>query len=267
MIQTFRELERAFLLNVPAGPLRHDNTKTNKWWDAGAHLRHHVEFLLVLKGIKPCVLFLKNKVEHNTVFSTVIIDILVPTMNRLGLWSYGFNISFECGEWVFYDTRSSLLPQITKIFLTDYASKDISKTGDYSAECSEMPFLVPELEVAQALGYPIRSDASRSYCYVNIQDITEMNVLASHGRPPPWCCVYGMGYGSPEGNEEDWMKILTHYHTCAEAAREFGTELRLHVLKHEKMTAWLARNPGWLVGPAPWRGRIGLKLREMMSMP
>lgn len=265
-MQTFRELERQFLLNVSVGPLRHDNTTTDKWWEAAAHLRHHVEFLLVLKGLKPCVLFCKNSLENTSVFSTVIMDILIPIMNQLNLWSYGFRISFESCEWVFYDTRSSLLPQITKIFLTDYTSKKVNRTGAYPAADSDKRYLVDHLEVAHALGYPIRSDASDAGFSVNIQDVTEMDVLESAGRPLPHCCVYGMGFLSPEGNEDDWIKILKHYHSCAEAARKFGTELRL-VLRHEKMTDWLERNPGWLVGPVPWLGTSGPKLREISGRP
>ncbi|KAG8167115.1 hypothetical protein KVR01_002804 [Diaporthe batatas] len=262
----FREMERDFLLKVPVGPLRHDDTTTKYWWDGAAHLRHHVEFLLVLKGVKPCVLFSKNKPEHTSVFSSVVMDILIPVMNHMQLWSYGFKISFECLEWVFYDARSPLLPQITKIFLTDHTSKKVDRTGAYPAKDSDKPYLVPHLEVAQALAYPIRSDHFDSDCYVNIQDATEMDVLECMGRPRPHCCVYGMGFGSPVGNEDDWMKILTHYHKCAETARKFGTDLRL-VLKHEKMTAWLTSNPGWLVGPVPWVGRSGPKLQEISDKP
>ncbi|KAH8747080.1 hypothetical protein F5883DRAFT_529081 [Diaporthe sp. PMI_573] len=264
---TFRELERRFLLNVPVGPLRHDDTTTNKWWNGAAHLRHHVEFLLVLKGIKPCVLFSKNKPENTSIFSTVIIDILVPIMNQVGLWSYGFKISFECGEWVFYDARSSLLPQIKRIFLIDYTSKKVDKTGAYPDEDSENRYLVPHLAVAHALGYPIRSEAFSNSFFIKIQDETEMDVLESRGWPYPHCCVYGTGFGSPVGNDADWIKILTYYHTCEKAAQTVGTTLRLHVLSHEKMTAWLELNPGWLVGPAPWLGISGPRLREISDVP
>lgn len=259
-MQTFRELEREFLLNIPAGPLRHDDTTTEKWWDAAAHLRHHLEFLLVLKGIKPCVLFVRNKEDHLPTFSTIIIDYLVPIMDRLDLWSYGFRLSFMCGDWVFYDCRSPLMPQISKVFLTHPFAKQLDTTGAYGED--EKPYCVPDLEVAQALGYPIRSDAYRGGHWIYIRDETEMQVLIRKGRPQPLCCVQGMKFRCPEhGSEADWIKVLVFYHKCETAAGEVGTMLCLCV-QHPEMTAWLERNPGWLTGPAANFGRSGPRLRD-----
>lgn len=263
-MQAFRDKERDLLLNVPAGPLRHDNTKTDKWWAAGAHLRHHVELLLVLRGLKPCVLFCKDRLEHTPTFSAVVADCLVPVMDRLGLWAYGFRLGFQCRSWVLYDERSALLPQVRKIFLTDRVVKELDGTGAYSTEDeAHFEFLVPNIDVARALGYPIRADSFRGGPWVNFRDETEMEVLVSMGRPQPLCCVTAMGFGCPVGGPADWVDMLVYFNKCEQAAKSVGTKLWFHISHNEKMEAWLEYNPGLLVGPGPWVGGSGPSLHKL----
>lgn len=263
-MQDFRDQERDILLNIPVGPLRHDDSATDKWWTAAAHLRHYFEFFLVLKGIKPCVLFMKHTPDHETTFSTIIIDSLVPIMDRLDLWSYGFKISFMCGEWVFYDARSPAMPQINKIFLTHPGDKTIDTTGAFPIQ--ENLYRVPHLEVAHALGYPIHSDGVESRRWINIRDVTEMDALVSLGRPEPICCVQGMIFSCPVGSEEEWVDILTYYYRCEQAARSVGTDLVLYTESHPEMTAWLELNPDFLDGPLAHAGRSGPKLHAFVEI-
>lgn len=263
-MQTFRDEERDILLNVPAGPLRHDESCTDKWWIAAAHLRHYFEFFLVLKGIKPCVLFLKHTPDHETTWSTLFIDCVIPLMDRLDLWSYGFKISFMCGDWVFYDARSPVMPQISKIFLSHHMDKVYDITGAFPIE--ENTYRVPHLEVAHALGYPIRSGGFDSQRWVNIRDETEMGVLASLAPPEHICCVQGMIFSCPVGNEDEWADVLAYYYRCEQAARSVGTQLALLTENHPEMTAWLERNPGWLAGPDADLGRSGPKLHAFMEI-
>lgn len=263
-MQTLRDQEREILLNIPAGPLRHDDSSTDKWWAASAHLRHYFEFFLVLKGIKPCVLFLKYTPDHEITFTTVVINSLLPIMDRLDLWSYGFKISVMSGDWVFYDARSHAMPQISKIFLTHPADKELDTTGTFNMR--ENMFGVSPLEAAHALGYPIRSDGFDSQRWITIRDETEMGVLASLAPSEHLCCVQGMSFSCPVGNEDEWAEVLAFYYRCEQAARSVGTQLALLTETHPEMTAWLERNPGWLVGPDADLGRSGPKLHAFAEV-
>lgn len=263
-MQTLRDQEREILLNIPAGPLRHDDSSTDKWWAAAAHLRHYFEFFLVLKGIKPCVLFLKHTPDHEKTFTTVVINSLLPIMDRLDLWSYGFKISVMSGDWVFYDARSHAMPQISKIFLTHPADKELDTTGTFNMQ--KNMFGVPPLESAHALGYPIRSDGFDSQRWINIRDETEMDVLVSMGRPEPICCVQGMIFSCPVGSEEEWMDVLAYYYRCEQAARSVGTDLSFYTQSHPEMTAWLEVNPDFLDGPQAYAGRSGPKLHAFVEI-
>lgn len=233
-------------------------------------MRHYLEILLVLKGIKPCTLFVKFSLDNVWIFSTVVIDCLVPIMDRLDLWSYGFRISMRAGQWVFYDARSSAMPLIDKIFLTHASVKCM----DRIAYPEESFFGVPEQEIAVALGYPIAFNAPDAGHPVHIRDATEMEVLVSSGWPPPQCCVQGTVFDCPsrEGAESarannlDFFKVLGYYYRCEQAARSVGTELQLFTGFHPEMTDYLVDNPGTLDGPAASLGRSGPSLIVVMEM-
>ncbi|KAJ0123977.1 hypothetical protein J7T55_012450 [Diaporthe amygdali] len=253
--KAFREQEREILLGVPTGLRRHGKITSDKWWWAAAHMRHHLEFFFVLRGIKPCLLFQDYSTKYTPIFSTIIIDCLVPIMDRLDLWSYGFNLSFYSFEWVFYDARCNKLPQITKIFLTHAFIVRRDDTGAYPYK--ENPFGVPDLEVAQALGYPIRADSLEGSRMVAIRDVTEIDALAAMGRPEPHCCVVGMGFECAEGDRIEWMRVVLHFLVCQQAARSVGTELILSTYEHPEMSAWLNLNLGVLGGQVETVDTIG----------
>lgn len=273
MTQAFRDQERDILLNAPPGiqvnsgqdaDLSDDSTR-GKWWMGAAHLRHHLEFLLVLKGIRPCMLFMKYAPQNVTIFSTVVIDCLVPIMDRLNLWSYGFRVSFMSDEWTFYDSRSTMMPQITKVFLTHPTAKDLDPTS-----YPEDHFWgVGDSEIAMALGYPVAFDNALNGGSVHIRDTTEMDVLESRGWTDDPCCVQGMIFNCPQGEamspENDPLKVLMFYYRCEQAARSVGTQLQLFTDYHPELTEYLAGMPGFLDGPEVFLGSSGPALQLLME--
>lgn len=251
--QEFRDKEREIALNAPQGTCvvqgdvtsRRDDSDEDKFWTGAAHLRHHLELLLVLRGVKPCVLFLKYDHDNDPFFSTVVMDCLIPIMDRLDLWSYGFGISCESGIWVFYDARSPELTLVKKAFLTSDCVKNMNPEAypdrDYPG--------TPDHETAQALGYPVPFDDWQSGLFVAIQDATELDVLARRGCPEDQrCCVPGMAFKIPEEEESAWKKVLDFHRKCVETAKSVGTELILFTDECYEMADWLEANPGILDG-------------------
>lgn len=221
----------------------------NKFWTCAAHLRHYLEFLLVLKGLKPCLFFLKYAAENGPLFSTVVIDCLVPVMDRFDLWSYGFSISFHTGSWVFYDTRSPKVSLVREVFLTRHDGPG-----------------APDRVVAEALGYPIHFDNWRSGRFVIIRDATELNVLVSSGWPKEdSCCVQGTSFTCPEGDEAVWTEVLDVYHRYMRAAGSLGTELVLFIGDYREMFDWLMEKPYMLEGPVEFQSHGGPTLNEVMD--
>lgn len=254
-MQAFRNQERAIALNPPidstvGSDTRTDDNSNEKFWTGAAHLRHHLEFLLVLKGVKPCVYFFRYEPENKALFGSVIVNCLIPIMDRFDLWSYGFRITGQSGEWIFYDCRSPKMPLITKIFLTDPKVKAMDPV---TYPNDEFPF-TPDSETAEAIGYPVPFDDWRNGCFILFRDATELDVLAAAGWPEDErCCVQGMAFTCPAGDESVWKKVLDYYRQCQEAAKSVGTELVLCTGEYPEMTAWLEENPGMLDGLA-WQG-------------
>lgn len=246
------------------------STRNEKWWWAAAHMRHYLEFLLVLIGLKPCVLFVRHTIDNGAIFSTIILDALVPIMNRLGLWSYGFQLGFCQGEWVLYDARSPKRSEVEKIFLTPDFVREMDQTGAFPAK--DKMYYVPNLEVAHALGYPILSDAIQTDSepsWIQIRDATELHELERLGRPPPSCCVQGMIYCCPAAGaagEADWKEVLAHFFRCETVADDMGTQLGLWTLGHKGLNAWLKQNPGWLCRRSSGIAFSGPRLFSLMGM-
>lgn len=256
-MQSFREKEREITLNAPKGSCVGDHVSSfsddkpdDKFWIGATHLRHHLEFLFVLKGIKPSLLLMKYADDNSPLFSTVMIDCLVPIMDRLDLWSYGFSISFQSGYWVFYDARSPKLPLVKKAFLTHLAVK-LSDPVTYPEDNLAG---IPDSETAQALGYPVPFDDWLSGHFLCFRDATELKTLVSSGLPEGRReCVQGMAFTCPAGDELVWKKVLDLHRQCVEVAKSVGTELVLYTGKHPEMSAWLEENPDILDGIS-WLG-------------
>lgn len=235
-VQAFRDQEREIILNAPASyeeaPSCSNESTGGKWWFGAAHLRHYVEFLLVLKGYKPCLLFHKYAFDFGPIFSTVIIDCLVPIMDRLDLWSYGFGLSLQTGNWVFYDARSPLMPLVDKIWLTHHTIKE-----KYPAA---YPPLTDHRQVAQTLGYPVPFDDFPSGRWICIFDTTEKDVLVSMGWSEPCRGVEATTFGCPVGGFDEWGKVFCYSDMCELEARSVGTVLELDTSCYPEMTSFLA---------------------------
>lgn len=229
--------------------LRRHGRPNNKFWPGAAHLRHYLEFLLVLQGLKPCLLFLKYASENDPLFSTVVIDCLVPVMDRFDLWSYGFSIGFHTGSWVFYDTRSPKLSLVREALLTRHDDPG-----------------VPDKVVSEALGYPFHFDNWQRGRFVTIRDATELEALVSSGWPKAnSCCVQGMSFTCPEGDEAVWKKVLDVYNGYRRAAASLGTELVLFIGDYREMIDWLMEKPYMLEGPVEFQGHGGPTLNEVID--
>lgn len=89
----YRDAERQFLLD-----LEHDTVRNlypqgpEPKCHAVAHLRHHVELLLTLKGMKPCVPFVSPKPTGIATMDNMVLRCLVPLMEQFDLESYGFKL-------------------------------------------------------------------------------------------------------------------------------------------------------------------------------
>lgn len=255
-MQDFRDKEREVTLKSSKGCYvgnrkvsRRHGRPGNNFWPCAAHLRHYLEFLLVLKGLKPSLLFLKYATENEPLFSTVVIDCLVPVMDRFDLWSYGFSITFHTGSWVFYDTRSPKVSLVRDVFLTRHNGPG-----------------VPDRVMAEALGYPIHFDNWSSGRFVAIRDSTELNVLVSRGwRKEDSCCVHGTSFTCPEGDEAVWMEVLDVYSRYRKAAGSLGTELALFIGDYREMIDWMMEKPYMLDGPVEFQRYGGPTLNEVID--
>ncbi|KAG8156950.1 hypothetical protein KVR01_013172 [Diaporthe batatas] len=242
--KAFRDQERDIVLNAPRGCVasnpvagfeelpalhRSDNCPEGQFWAGAAHLRHHIEILLTLKGVKPCVMFYRFVGGNKRLFSSVVIDCLVPIMNRFDLWSYGFRISFKSGCWVFYDARFQKMPLITKVFLTH---ETVMQADPDTYDPQYYPG-VPDSLCAEVLGYPVPFEDFQKGYSVIFRDTTEMEVLATRGWPEDErCCVQAMHFTCPEGPNREgnsWNTVNEFFLRCRAAARTVGTDLCLCV--------------------------------------
>lgn len=88
-----REAEREFLLNL-------DRESMTKMYNPGglpkchpvAHLRHHLQVLLALKEVQPCVPFVSPGDTGTAVMNAMVLRCLVPVMEQLDLESCGFRL-------------------------------------------------------------------------------------------------------------------------------------------------------------------------------
>ncbi|POS80306.1 hypothetical protein DHEL01_v201289 [Diaporthe helianthi] len=259
--KAFRNLEREITLDAPDGSRvghgggsivfsHSDNPPNDKFWIGAAHLRHHLEFLLVLKGIKPCVLFVKYGPDNTPLFSTVVIDCLVPIMDRLDLWSYGFSITFQTEQWVLYDTRSPKAALVKKVFDVHVSEKYMNQ-DEYPEDT--IPG-VPNSEIGRALGYPVPFDDFADGRWVHFRDNTELEALVERGWSNYVCCVQGMAFSCPPGGDESvWKKVVDLYRRCQDAARDVGSDLLLFTGKYPELTAWLEEDPSVADG-LTWAG-------------
>ena len=88
-----REAEREYLVNLD----RESITKMHNQGDSPkchpvAHLRHHMQVLLVLRGFKPCVPFVSPKETGVAVMREMVLRCLVPLIEQFDLESFVFKL-------------------------------------------------------------------------------------------------------------------------------------------------------------------------------
>lgn len=88
-----REAEREFLINLDRDSVtKMHNPSDSPKCHPVAHLRHHLQVLLVLMGVKPCVPFVSPKGTGTAVMGEMVLRCLVPLMEQFDLESYGFKL-------------------------------------------------------------------------------------------------------------------------------------------------------------------------------
>lgn len=88
-----REAQREFLLNLDRDSIaKMHNPSDSPKCHPVAHLRHHLQVLLALKGIQPCIPFVSPRETGTAVMNEMVLRCLVPVMEQLDLESYGFRL-------------------------------------------------------------------------------------------------------------------------------------------------------------------------------
>jgi len=227
----FKTRERNFFLALSGAQSRKasDGDSSDPMY-ATCHMRHHVEFLLTLKEIKPCTLFVHGTAQD--LFTEMVQKCLKPVVEKYKLARYGFHLQqithqmpttahhgFQNG-WVFADTRSSLWPEVNYLFLTPNTRK------------------ADEDRIGKALGYPIDSAIGRGSTFRAV-DYTEMDDIkaATHKEV---CCVSAFEFfcGTGFGHFKD---LMVHYNKCMTAAEDVGTLLKVDLSGHRELEAWVTR--------------------------
>ncbi|KAH8675477.1 hypothetical protein BX600DRAFT_432055 [Xylariales sp. PMI_506] len=199
-------------------------------WYAACHLRHHIEVLLTLKGVKPCTLFASPGDDVSgaaAIFNDLILKCLAPVIDRFNLMLYGFNLKYLGtdvltsdlghpgfkGDWVLADTRSDKWPLVQDIFFQPQPERRFEESA-----------------VGEALGYPARAGDNT----IRFTDETEHQVLLREIGPDV-LCVDGMEFYCDGGNLRVWADINAFFRRCADAAKEAGTTLKIDMEGYSQM--------------------------------
>ncbi len=193
----FTRLEREFLLALTPSDCRALGVEGDKAnIRVACHMRFHVEFLLTLKGIKPCVMICHGK--DTVVFTRLVHQVLKPVMEKYNLEEYGFTLRqmpsltlMEMGRpkpdvffkdgWIFADTlalssnswtlpsisgKALLWPEIQKVFFSPttihVSREDLNEYQD---------------RIGKLLGYPVRSPRQADQNEILYMDETERLAL------------------------------------------------------------------------------------------
>ncbi|TVY19352.1 hypothetical protein LARI1_G003576 [Lachnellula arida] len=198
---------------------------------AACELRHYMEVLLALKGIKPCTLFTNPSAQE--IFTELVQVCLKPVIKKYRLARYGFHLQqithpmpttvhqgFQ-NAWVFADTRSPLWPEVKQVFLTPNRGK------------------VDEYRVGMALGYPIGRAVSdhSTQLYFRALDKTEMQDMKISAP------ISAYGFFTRAG-EDHFAGILMHFDRCCQAAKDVGTKLEMDLSCHRKLQAFFEQTSG-----------------------
>ncbi|TVY78227.1 hypothetical protein LSUE1_G004195 [Lachnellula suecica] len=193
---------------------------------AACHQRHHIEFLLVLKQIKPCALFAAYGPAQE-VFTEMVKQCLKPVFKQHKLARYGFHLQqithpvpttvhsgFQDG-WIFADMKSALWPEVNSLFLTPNKGK------------------ADEKRVGKALGYPV-VHGPREFRAVDYTEMDDMRKAT--GREV--CCVSAYEFTCASGSKH-YQPVILNFERCRKAAEDVGTNIRLDLEEYEELEMWM----------------------------
>ncbi|KUI67466.1 hypothetical protein VM1G_03111 [Cytospora mali] len=239
----FRSAERQYLLNLDSGLSKkmrsgEDGEEVLPDMYPVSHVRHYMEVLFVLKGLKPCTLFFLHHHDDSAarILTGVVVRCLAPALERFGIESYGFRLHYIAtdiltmyqhnykGAWVLVDTGSSKWPLVRDVFFK-----------------AEPERLVPEQIICSALGYPVkvRPNMERQ---VQFKDEDEWKVLRGVLGEGKVCCVDGTEFSCSDGNPTEWQDIMHFFDKCRDVALEVGTQLQICADLHPALRAWGKEN-------------------------
>ncbi|KUI53271.1 hypothetical protein VP1G_00622 [Cytospora mali] len=239
----FRSAERQYLLNLDSElskKLRSGEDGVEVLPDTYpvSHVRHYMEVLFVLKGLKPCTLFFLHHHDDSAARSLtgVVVRCLAPALERFDIESYGFTLHYIAtdvltmyqhnynGAWVLADTESSKWSLVRDVFFK-----------------AEPERVVPEQIICSALGYPVKVH-SEMECQVQFKDDDEWKVLKEILGEDKVCCVDGVEFACSEGDPTEWQDIMHFFDECRDAALEVGTQLQICADLHPALKAWDKEN-------------------------
>ncbi|KAI9054428.1 hypothetical protein LZ554_001590 [Drepanopeziza brunnea f. sp. 'monogermtubi'] len=201
--------------------------------------RFYVQLLMVLKGIKPCLMFYHRAAPY--VLDRLINYALRPVLKKYGLLSYGFTlqqitnpkhasypqgyrINWE-GGWIFADMRSSLWPgYILNTFLPRVlqTQDDLLESGD---------------RLCKVFGYPVprypREEPFRQVIYYDETEHVELSKLTD--KDPSEGFVPGFRYFDNDGDITTWRDCVIHYLKCMDEMERMGRSLVLDSHGHPKL--------------------------------
>jgi hypothetical protein len=203
----FQAWEREYLLGLDSEMNRKVRTGADgKLIDTSttfplAHLRHHVEVLLTLKGVNPSAVLCKAHHDDSltNVLTGVVLKCLAPLLDAFAIESYGFRLRYlpadvltagpraraRRGNWVLADTLSPMWPLVRDLFF-----KDDRPAGRR----------VPARLVAAALGHPVDLRGGPAQYEVRLYDDTEERILKS-AVDEKVCCVEALHFPCGPGGE------------------------------------------------------------------
>lgn len=222
----FKVRERNFFLAMPVSQCRKISPENPTPMYGACHMRHHIEFLLALKGIKPCTIFAHYTAQN--IFTEMVEKCLKPVFDKYKLLQYGYYLGQITHKmpttvhrgfqhaWVFADTRSSQWPEVKDVFLTPH----------------DQP--IEDTRVGKVLGYPVVNGKAT----FRAVDYTEMADLKTASKQDV-CCVSGYEFFC-DNSPEHFGTLMYHFDRCHKAAQEFGIELRMDLAGHQNMATWVA---------------------------
>lgn len=248
----FSNLERNYLLNlsdndarlitIPQGqPSPHISFQEL----AASICRHHVEFLLTLKGINPCMGVWSHSNEAHHVIIGLLLKCLVPVVKRYELHKYGFELrdasllepskdpfpsSLQSGC-IFVDKNSSLFPEANTILESDnyevvnlhYGLANYNESVVVARTKKE--FLSYQDRSRRALGVPICCPRQDSVSWIWYSDERERKYLTTILGADHRCPVIGFGYTDGPAGILKMGRFWNHFKICRDAMKSVGSEL------------------------------------------